>query len=133
MNKIVKIYLDCYKNLDRFNLEKMMRIVDDDIFFYDPFHTIKGKEKLRVLLKKFIEKFGEINFKIIKVANNSQNYFVKWSLLVFYSGKKIEFVGISELTLREGLIISHIDYWDSGRNFYANLPLIGKIFQLIHN
>ena len=133
MNKIVKIYLDCYKNLDRFNLEKMMRIVDDDIFFYDPFHTIKGKEKLRVLLKKFIEKFGEINFKIIKVANNSQNYFVKWSLLVFYSGKKIEFVGISELTLRGELIISHIDYWDSGRNFYANLPLIGKIFQLIHN
>ena len=133
MNKVVKIYLNCYKKLNKSNLEKMMKIVDEDIFFYDPFHSIKGKEKLDALLKKFVEKFGEINFKVLKVMNINKHYLVKWNLLILYGGKKIKFDGISELTVRGGLIISHIDYWDSGRNFYGNLPLIGKIFQLIHN
>ena len=133
MNKVVKIYLNCYTKLNKSNVEKMMKIVDDDIFFYDPFHSIKGKEKVRELLERFVEKFGEINFKILKVMNNNEHYFVKWNLFIIYSGKKIKLDGISELTVRKGLIISHIDYWDSGRNFYANLPLIGKIFQLIHN
>ena len=133
MNNVVKIYLNCYRKLNKSNLEKMMEIVDEDIVFYDPFHSIKGKEKLKALLNKFIEKFGEINFKILKVMNNNQHYLVKWNLLILYRDKKIKFDGISELTLRNGLIISHIDYWDSGRNFYANLPFIGKIFQLVHN
>ena len=132
MNKVVKIYLNCYTKLNKSNVEKMMKIVDDDIFFYDPFHSIKGKEKVRELLERFVEKFGEINFKILKVINNNEHYFVKWNLFIIYSGKKIKLDGISELTVRKGLIISHIDYWDSGRHFYGNLPLIGKIFQLIH-
>ena len=133
MNNVVRNYLNCYEKLNMPNLEKMMEMVDEDIFFCDPFHTFKGRKKLGTLLKKFIKKFGEINFKILKVMSIEKHYLVKWKLLTLYRGKKIEFNGISELIIRKNLIVSHIDYWDSGRNFYAKLPLIGKIFQTIHN
>ena len=39
---------------------------------------------------------------------------------------------IVELLVKKNLIYKHIDYWDSGKNFYSNLPLVGSIFRKIH-
>ena len=39
---------------------------------------------------------------------------------------------VSEIYIKEKLITKHIDYWDTGRNFYSHLPVIGSIFRGIH-
>ena len=49
------------------------------------------------------------------------------------SKKRLGFNGVSELLIKKNLIYKHIDYWDSGKNVYSNLPLIGSIFRKIHN
>ena len=41
--------------------------------------------------------------------------------------KEIKFNGLSEVTVKNGKVNKHKDFWDSGRNFYCNLPLLGKI------
>ena len=38
----------------------------------------------------------------------------------------------SNIYIKEKLVTKHIDYWDSGRNFYSHLPVIGAIFRRIH-
>ena len=58
---------------------------------------------------------------------------IKWNFKYEGSKKKVNFDGISELIIRNNLIYKHIDYWDSGRNVYSNLPIIGSIFNKIHN
>ena len=73
-----------------------------------------------------------INFSIYNVTNDGIYYFVKWKLDLKFKNKKISFFGISELILKKNLVCSHIDYWDSGRSFYVNIPVLGKIFEKIH-
>jgi hypothetical protein len=35
-------------------------------------------------------------------------------------------VGVSQIRFdREGKVAFHQDFWDSGKNFYAHLPVIG--------
>ena len=58
---------------------------------------------------------------------------VKWNFEYRISKKRLGFNGISELLIKKNLIYKHIDYWDSGKNVYSNLPLIGSIFRKIHN
>ncbi len=40
--------------------------------------------------------------------------------------------GVSEIHIKNNLITKHIDYWDSGKNFYCNIPMLGKVFKKIH-
>ena len=57
---------------------------------------------------------------------------MKWKLDLKFKNKKISFFGMSELILKNNFICSHIDYWDSGKNFYTNIPVLGRIFKKIH-
>ena len=79
-------------------------------------------------------KLGPIDFKIDHIFEENRGAILVWRFSAQLFGKPWEVPGISFLQFDEdGKVKEHLDYWDSGRNFYANLPLIGKIFQLIHN
>ena len=71
-------------------------------------------------------------FKIIMVYEHKLVNVVKWNFSCEFFKKTISFSGMSEIYIKEKLITKHIDYWDSGRNFYSNLPVIGSIFRGIH-
>ena len=132
MNQIVKKYTDCFKKFDEESIKKILKYVDKNIIFIDPFNKIRGKRNLEILLKDFLTKFNDINFSIFNITNDGIYYFVKWKLDLKFKNKKISFFGMSELILKNNYIYSHTDYWDSGRNFYTNIPILGRIFKKIH-
>ena len=44
----------------------------------------------------------------------------------------IEFDGISEIVMDDdGLITSHIDYWDAGNEIYAKVPVLGRVVDFV--
>ena len=71
-------------------------------------------------------------FKILNILEDKDLSLIKWNFEYRNSEKKISFDGTSELLIKKKLIYKHIDYWDSGKNIYSNLPLIGSIFRKIH-
>ena len=71
-------------------------------------------------------------FKITMVYEHKLVNYVKWSFSCEFLKKTISFSGISEIYIRGKLVTKHVDYWDSGRNFYSHLPIIGSIFRRIH-
>tara|TARA_B100000287_G_C20169147_1_gene597495 strand:- start:187 stop:594 length:408 start_codon:yes stop_codon:yes gene_type:complete len=132
MNHIIKKYTECFKKFDEESIKKILKCVDKNIIFVDPFNKTKGKGNLERLLKDFLTKFNDINFSIFNITNDGIYYFVKWKLDLKFKNKKISFFGMSELILKNNFICSHIDYWDSGKNFYTNIPVLGRIFKKIH-
>ena len=67
-------------------------------------------------------------FIILNILEDNNLTLIKWNFEYKASNRKISFSGVSEIIIKN-LIYRHIDYWDSGKNVYSNLPIIGSIFK----
>lgn len=132
MNPTIRQYIKAYENLETSTINNLLECIDEHFIFSDPFHTIKDKNELKELFIKMFQKFKNPRFKIVDIANNEKIFFIKWNFSGAYK-KKFSFDGISEIRVKNNLIVSHIDYWDSGSNFYCQLPIIGQLFRKIHD
>ncbi|MES2476628.1 MAG: nuclear transport factor 2 family protein [Verrucomicrobiota bacterium] len=64
------------------------------------------------------------------ISRSGDNYYIRWTMVfaapALSGGKSVHSVGISQVRFdRGGKVVMHKDFWDSGQNFYAHLPLIG--------
>jgi hypothetical protein len=71
-------------------------------------------------------------FKIKFTLKNKNQALIKWNFKCLALKNKIDFDGVSEVILKDNKVFKHIDYWDSGRNIYGKIPLLGFIFRKIH-
>jgi len=132
MKKILHKYLNLFEKLQPNKIDELLSVVDEKFVFEDPFNKTKGKKEFKILLEKMFEKLENPRFEILKVYEQKLVSVIKWKFSCNFFKKKISFLGMSEIYLKNSLIIKHIDYWDSGKNFYANLPFIGAIFRKFH-
>ncbi len=133
MKSITKKYVKSFEQLEPSTISDLIDCLHESFIFIDPFNKIRGKESFRKFLEKMFLKIKDPKFKILKVLEEKNLTLIKWSFEYQMSKKKINFDGVSEIITKENLVYKHIDYWDSGKNFYSNLPLIGSIFKKIHN
>ena len=133
MKKIVKQYVKSFEQLKLSTIYKLIECLHENFIFIDPFNKIKGKEEFKNLLEKMFTKIKNPKFKILVIMEKKDLVLVKWNFEYRISKKRLGFNGVSELLIKKNLIYKHIDYWDSGKNVYSNLPLIGSIFRKIHN
>ena len=127
---IINKYLKCWENLNPENISELINCLDTKFYFLDPFVELNDKDSFNRHLLKILEKHKKLKFKIIFKIKSVDGYLIKWNFKVENSFVK-PFSGISEIKTKEGLIISHIDYWDPVRNIYAHIPFLGKIFKLL--
>ena len=132
MKSITIKYLKSFEQLKPSTNSILVDCLHESFIFIDPFNKIEGKENFRKFLEKIFLKIKNPKFKILNVLEDKNLSLVKWSFEYRKSQKKISFNGTSELLIKKNLIYKHIDYWDSGKNFYSNLPLVGSIFRKIH-
>ena len=128
----INSYLKKFENLTSNSVDELLEEVHENIFFEDPFNKINSKKELKSLLLLMFKKFKSPKFKIIYKYKNKGKYVIKWECNYEIFKKKVSFTGMSEIITKEGLVISHIDFWDSGRNFYYHLPILGALFRKIH-
>ena len=133
MKIITKKYVRSFEQLKPSTICNLINCLHEDFIFVDPFNKIIGKESFREFLKKMFVKIRNPKFRILKVLEEKDLTFIKWNFQYQSSNKKINFDGVSELVIKKNLIIKHIDYWDSGKNVYSNLPIVGSIFKKMHN
>ena len=132
MKQALQKYLRHFESLQENKIDELLSSISENFIFEDPFQKIKGKNQFKVLLKKMFKRLKKPKFKIIMVYEHKRVNVVKWNFSCEFLKKTISFSGISEIYIEERLITKHIDYWDSGRNFYSHLPVIGSIFKGIH-
>ena len=132
MKEALQNYISNFERLQDDKIDDLLSTVSENFVFEDPFQKIKGKNKFKALLKNMFRMLKKPKFKITMVYEHKLVNYVKWSFRCEFLKKTISFSGISEIYIRGKLVTKHVDYWDSGRNFYSNLPIIGSIFRRFH-
>ncbi|MEL0245731.1 MAG: nuclear transport factor 2 family protein [Alphaproteobacteria bacterium] len=133
MKSITKKYVKSFEQLKVSTISNLVDCLHESFVFIDPFNKIIGKKSFRKFLEKMFIKIKNPKFRILNILEEKNLTLIKWNFEYEISKKKINFDGVSELIIRQNLIYKHIDYWDSGRNVYSHLPIIGSVFKKIHN
>ena len=103
--------------------------------FKDPFNDIVGRTKLRKLLKRVLSSVSNPVFRVTSQSWVGDVLYLRWSFNGHVKGLgKWTVEGMSEVIFNEqGMVIEHIDYWDSGEQFYEKIPIIGGLLRIIKN
>ena len=133
IKKTINKYKNAFENLEVTNINSLLNLVDDNVVFEDPFNRIIGKNKLRELFFEMFKKLQQPKFKVLNIFYKQNLAIIKWNFSCKIFRKDISFDGFSEVTVKNGKIKKHLDFWDSGKNFYTQVPILGRIFKKIHN
>ena len=130
-NKIEN-YVKLFESLNLKNLHKFDKLLDENIYFEDPFNKVYGIENFKRIFFNTLKKLDNVEFNVINVITKNNIYIIKWEMIFFAFNKSNSIFGLSEVTVSKSKkIISHIDYWDSYNNFYTKIPIFGLIFQFV--
>ena len=132
-NNIEK-YVKLFESLNLENLNKFDKLLDENIYFEDPFNKVYGIENFKRIFSNTLNKLDNIEFKVLNIISKNNIFIIKWEMIFFAFNKKNSIFGLSEVTISKNKkIISHIDYWDSYNNFYIKIPVIGMLFKFVLN
>ena len=127
-------YIKLFESLNLENLNKFDELLDENIYFEDPFNKVYGIKNFKTIFSNTLKKLDNVEFKVLNIFFQNNIYIIKWEMIFFAFNKNNSISGLSEVTVSKNKkIVSHIDYWDSYKNFYIKIPIIGLIFQFILN
>ena len=130
-NKIEN-YVKLFESLNLTNLHKFDKLLDENIYFEDPFNKVYGIENFKKIFSNTLNKLDNVEFKVLNIISKNNIYIIKWEMIYFAFNKTNSIFGLSEVTISENnKIVSHIDYWDSYNNFYTKIPFLGLIFKFV--
>ena len=130
-NKIEK-YIKLFESLNLKNLHKFDKLLDENIYFEDPFNKVYGIENFKKIFSNTLKNLDDVEFKVLNIISKNNIYIIKWEMIYFAFNKNNSIFGLSEVTIDTNeKIVSHIDYWDSYNNFYVKIPIFGLIFKFI--
>ena len=130
-NKIEN-YVKLFESLNLKNLHKFDNLLDENIYFEDPFNKVYGIENFKKIFSNTLTKLDNVEFKVLNIISKNNIYIIKWEMIYFAFNKTNSIFGLSEVTISENnKIVSHIDYWDSYNNFYTKIPFLGLIFKFV--
>ena len=126
----IENYVKLFESLNLENLNKFDKLLDENIYFEDPFNKVYGIENFKRIFFNTLNKLDNVEFKVLNIISKNNIYILKWEMIYFAFNKKNSIVGLSEVTIGANKkIVSHIDYWDSYNNFYTKIPIFGLIFK----
>lgn len=116
-------------------LDDLMALATPDVRFSDPFNDVRGQAELREIVLDMVARCAEPEFTILDITASEKAGYIRWSFNFRPKGsrKAWQFEGMSEIQFdpETGLVLAHIDHWDSGAQLYAKLPLIGWVIRKI--
>lgn len=106
------------------------KVYATDAFFDDTLTVHHGVAEIEKYFVKTSQTMTSYQVTIDDVAKSNGNYYVRWTMVfaapALSGGQPVQSIGISQIRFnREGKVAFHQDFWDSGKNFYAHLPVVG--------
>lgn len=103
----------------KFPEDQTYSIYAEDVYFEDPVNKFRGSDRYQKMIDFFKKWFIDIELDLKDISQSGNTIKTRWTLSwtapVFWQ-PRMAIPGWSELKLNaEGLIASHIDYWDISR------------------
>lgn len=124
-NKII----EWYESLTKESLNQITQIYTDDAFFKDPFNEFTGVSKIRKVFDHMFEEMESPLFVFTDQVIAGDKAFLVWDFKFILKGKPYSIHGGSHLVINsDGKIIYHRDYWDTGEELLAKIPILKIIY-----
>ncbi|KXF83249.1 nuclear transport factor 2 family protein [Enterovibrio coralii] len=128
-------FISIYSSLRKDNLKTLDEIYSDDVVFEDPAHRIEGYGNLASYFESLYTNVNDCRFEVHDYAVNADVAFLSWTMTLSHpklqGGESRSVNGCTRLTLREGRVVMHRDYFDLGEMLYEALPVLGSAVKLI--
>jgi hypothetical protein len=110
--------------------ENTLKVYAADAYLDDTLAVHRGAAEIENYFVKTSETMTDYQVSIDDIARSGNDYYVRWTMVfaapALSGGKPVHSIGISQIRLnREGQVEFHQDFWDSGKNFFAHLPIVG--------
>ncbi len=110
--------------------ENARKVYATDAYLDDTLVVHHGVAEIEKYFAKTSETMTSYQVTIDDVARSGADHYVRWTMVfaapALSGGKPVHSIGVSQIRLNgEGKVEFHQDFWDSGKNFYAHLPVVG--------
>ena len=96
-NNIEK-YVKLFETLNLENLNKFDKLLDENIYFEDPFNKVYGIENFKKIFSNTLNKLDNVEFKVLNIISKNKIYIIKWEMIYFAFNKNNSIFGLSEVT-----------------------------------
>ena len=119
----IEALLRFYETLAPDRLKDFSSYYAEDAYFKDPFNEVNRLEDIREIFARMFRQVADPRFVVSEKIGDARG--LKPQLLrVIHGASHLRFGG-------DGKITYHRDYWDTGEELYAKLPLIGGAVRLL--
>jgi limonene-1,2-epoxide hydrolase len=100
------------------------------LFFNDTLKTIRDVDTLEKYFLTTDDAMSSYGLKVEQTVSTPEGVFVRWRMDVvfrkFLKGQVQSSIGISHIRFdKDGRVIYHQDYWDSGSALFEKIPVLG--------
>ncbi len=118
------------EDYQKFPEDQTYSIYAEDVYFEDPVNKFRGGDRYQKMIDFFKKWFKDIQLDLHEISQSGNTIKTRWTLSWTAPvpwQPRMAIPGWSELKLNdEGLIASHIDYWDISR-----LEVLKQLFKVI--
>lgn len=130
-------YATYFEGLTPQSLDRIPTLFSENARFKDPFNDVTGQAAIRDLFSRMFETCRDVRFVIHDRTRSETAGYLLWEMRFRprAGGKRAavwHIEGMSRVRFdADGRVVEHIDYWDSGSQFYARLPILGTLVRWV--
>jgi limonene-1,2-epoxide hydrolase len=117
---------DFFERLDRGGLDRLGEHYATDAWFKDPFHEVRGIDRIRAILQHTFDVLPGARFRVTgRFPGEAGQAVILWEMdfVMPLTRKPTTIAGATHLEFDgTGRVTRHRDYWDAAEELYGRLP-----------
>lgn len=125
-----------YETLSPDGLARIGEVYAPDARFKDPFNEVQGLAAIENVFRHMYRQVHEPRFNVTSSMVEGAEAWLAWEFRFRFRGwreAEVQLVrGATHLHLApDGRVSAHRDYWDTGEELFARLPLLGALMRFL--
>ncbi|MEM7650766.1 MAG: nuclear transport factor 2 family protein [Pseudomonadota bacterium] len=127
-------YIQYFEKLNARSIRLIEKIAAPGIRFKDPFNDVQGVDAFERIFEHMFANIDSPKFEVQDYAWGKEGHtaYLRWVLHYKLKGQSRRIDGMSEVMFsKDGKLMSHIDHWDAGEQFYEHIPVLGALIRFV--
>jgi steroid delta-isomerase len=128
--------LEFYQTLAPERIAEFDEFYAVNAYFKDPFNEVRRLDDIKEIFSRMFRQVADPRFVVKEHVGDMRGLFLVWDMsfrMKSWQPRVSQIIrGVSHLRFgADGKVVYHRDYWDTGEELYAKLPLLGAGVRLL--